>query len=96
MWRAIRYGLDGKLIDLRSGEVHPAAVAGELLLAWTAPAREELGIDIALPALNGAQRQRRMIEEGLGPHEVYARVQADTRETYSQGIADPATIARCR
>jgi glutamate---cysteine ligase / carboxylate-amine ligase len=94
MWRAIRYGLDGSLIDLASGEVYPAAAAGERLLAWTAPMREELSIDVSLPALNGAQRQRRMIEEGLGPHEVYARVQADTRETYSRGIADPAPVAR--
>ncbi len=94
MWRAIRYGLDGELIDLRSGELYPAAAAGERLLAWTAPVREELGIEVALPALNGAQRQRRMIEEGLGPHEVYARMQADTRETYSRGIPDPAPAAR--
>jgi len=96
MWRAIRHGLDGELIDLRSGDTYPAAAAGERLLAWTAPARDELGIDIALPALNGAQRQRRMIEEGLGPHEIYARVQADTRATYSQGVPDPAPAARCR
>jgi glutamate---cysteine ligase / carboxylate-amine ligase len=94
MWRAIRFGLDGSLIDLASGEVYPAAAAAERLLAWTAPMREELSIDVALPALNGAQRQRRMIEEGLGPHEVYARVQADTRETYSRGIPDAAPVAR--
>jgi carboxylate-amine ligase len=94
MWRAIRFGLDGKLIDLSSGELYPAAAAGERLLAWTAPIREELGIEVALPALNGAQRQRRMIEEGLGPHEIYARVQADTRSTYSRGTPDPASAGR--
>jgi carboxylate-amine ligase len=96
MWRAIRHGLDGELIDLRSGDTYPALGAGDRLLSWTAPVREELGIDVALPALNGSQRQRRMIEEGLGPHEVYARMQADTRATYSQGIPDPAPAARCR
>jgi carboxylate-amine ligase len=96
MWRAIRFGLDGTLIDLRSGEVHPAAAAVEQLLGWTGPVREELGIEVALPALNGAQRQRRMIDEGLGPHEVYASVQADTRQTYSRGIPDPASAARGR
>jgi carboxylate-amine ligase len=96
MWRAIRFGLDGRLIDLASGEVHPAAAAGERLLAWTAPMREELGIEVALPPLNAAQRQRRMIDKGLGPHEVYARVQAETRHTYSRGIPDPASAARGR
>jgi glutamate---cysteine ligase / carboxylate-amine ligase len=96
LWRAIRYGLDGELIDLRSGELYPAAAAGERLLSWTAPVREELGIDVTLPAQNGAQRQRRLIEEGLGPHEVYARLQADTRETYSRGAPDPASAMRGR
>ncbi|HEX8743872.1 MAG TPA: YbdK family carboxylate-amine ligase, partial [Thermoleophilaceae bacterium] len=38
-WRAIRYGLDGKLIDLERGEELPAAAVPDRLLAWTAPAR---------------------------------------------------------
>ena len=96
MWRAIRHGLDGDLIDLVAGETYPAAAALERLVQWTAPVRAELGIDVALPALNGAQRQRRMIESGLGPHEVYAAVQAETRETYSHPSPDPATAARGR
>jgi len=58
-WRAIRYGLDGRLIDLERGEEFPAAAAGDRLDAWTAPARAALGTDVALPELNGAQRQRR-------------------------------------
>jgi carboxylate-amine ligase len=94
MWRAIRYGLDGDLIDLRSGELYPAASALERLLGWTEAVRGELGIEVALPPLNGAQRQRRMIGSGMGPHEVYADVQAQTRETYSQGSPDPAPAAR--
>jgi carboxylate-amine ligase len=94
MWRALRFGLDGDLIDLRSGEIYPASAALERLLEWTAPARAELGIDVALPALNGAQRQRRLIESGMSPREVYAAVQAQTRDTYSQGSSDPAPAAR--
>jgi carboxylate-amine ligase len=43
-WRAIRYGLDGKLIDLPRREEFPAAGVAERLLAWTAPARALLGI----------------------------------------------------
>ena len=35
MWRAIRFGMDGWLIDLERGEVHPARDAIERLVAWT-------------------------------------------------------------
>ena len=58
MWRAIRYGLDGELLDLERGEPYPAGETLERLLEWTAPVRAELGIEVALPRLNGAQRQR--------------------------------------
>src|SRR3954470_11715281 len=60
-WRAIRYGLDGKMIDLERGEEDPAAALCARLLAWTAPARAALGgIEPALGE-NGAQRQRRAL-----------------------------------
>ena len=96
VWRALRYGLDGDLLDLERLEPYPAAAALQRLLTWTAPVRGELAIDVALPALNGAQRQRRMIESGMDVREVYAAVQAETRETYSQGVPDPAAAARGR
>ena len=72
LWRAIRYGLDGKLIDLERGEEFPAAALPDRLLAWTAPARAALGIDPALAAENGAQRQRRTLAEGSSIPEVFA------------------------
>src|SRR5919202_1539141 len=53
-WRAIRYGLDGRMIDLERAEEYPAAALGDRLLAWTAPARAALGIEPALPPENGA------------------------------------------
>src|SRR3954451_19387324 len=37
-WRAIRYGLDGRMIDLERGEEMPAAAVPDRLLAWTGPA----------------------------------------------------------
>ncbi len=86
MWRAIRRGLDGPLIDLERAVEYPGAAALERLLAWTAPMRAELGIDVALPELNGAQRQRRMIDAGAGIEEVYAATVRDTRETYAQEV----------
>jgi glutamate---cysteine ligase / carboxylate-amine ligase len=89
MWRALRYGLDGDLLDLERRETYPAATALERLLEWTAPVRAELGIDVALPSLNGAQRQRRMLQSGMSLKDVYAAVQAQTRETYSGVLEIP-------
>jgi carboxylate-amine ligase len=84
MWRAIRRGLDGPLIDLERAVEFPGQAALERLLAWTAPMRAELGIEVALPELNGAQRQRRMIDAGAGIEEVYAATVRATRETYAE------------
>jgi carboxylate-amine ligase len=86
MWRAIRFGLDGELIDLECGEAYPAPEALERLLAWTAPVRGELGLDVVLPELNGAQRQRRLIDAGAPIEEVYAAVVRETRDTYAQEV----------
>jgi len=83
-WRAIRYGLDGRLIDLDTAEEFPAAAASERLLQWTAPVRAELAIDPVFPAANGAQRQRRAIAAGADMREVYAAAVKETRETYVQ------------
>ena len=87
-WRAIRHGLDGELLDLDRAEPYPAAEAVDRLLAWSAPVRAELGIEVALPALNGAQRQRRLIETGVGLPEAFAAVVAETRETYAASAAE--------
>ena len=84
LWRAIRHGLDGRLIDLDRAEEFPAAAASERLLQWTAPVRAELGIEPAFPAANGAQRQRRAIAAGADMREVYAAAVKETRETYVQ------------
>jgi carboxylate-amine ligase len=92
MWRALRYGLDGQLLDLERGEPYPAAGALDRLLDWTAPVRGELGLDVTLGPLNGAQRQRRMLESGMSLAEAYAAVQAQTRETYSGALTAPMTI----
>ncbi len=87
MWRAIRFGLDGRLIDLVGGEEYLAREAIERLLSWTAPIRSELDIDFAFPERNGAQRQRRMIEAGVTREEVFAASVRETRQTYSEEVA---------
>ena len=40
MWRAIRYGLSGELIDLERGDVLPARARLERLIEWVLPGRE--------------------------------------------------------
>jgi glutamate---cysteine ligase / carboxylate-amine ligase len=83
-WRAIRHGLDGRMIDLERGEEYPAAALGDRLLAWTAPARAALGgIEPTLPGENGAQRQRRALESGASMEEVYATEVAATQQSYA-------------
>jgi glutamate---cysteine ligase / carboxylate-amine ligase len=86
MWRAIRFGLDGRLIDLEAEVEYPAREAIERLAAWTAPMRGELGLDPSFPEQNGAQRQRRMIEAGATREEVFAASVRETRQTYSEEV----------
>ncbi len=86
MWRAIRYGLDGRLIDLERAREYPAREAIERLLAWTAPVRAELAIDPSFPERNGAQRQRRMIDAGATPEEVFAASVGETLESYPEEV----------
>jgi glutamate---cysteine ligase / carboxylate-amine ligase len=94
LWRALRYGLDGELIDLERGDTYPASETLERLVQWTAPARAELGIDVSLPELNGAQRQRRMRAAGVSLHEIYAAEVAQTRDTYAAPVGSAAEVTR--
>ncbi|MHB8690740.1 MAG: carboxylate-amine ligase [Solirubrobacteraceae bacterium] len=87
MWRATRYGLDGELLDLRRAEPFPAPAAAERLLSWTEPARRQLGIEVALPARNGAQRLRDRVDAGETLAESFAATVAETRATYSESEA---------
>jgi glutamate---cysteine ligase / carboxylate-amine ligase len=88
MWRAIRHGLDGAMIDFDAAAEYPSSEIVERLAAWTAPARELLGIELggALAAPNGAQRQRAMIESGASMRETFQTVVRDTRATYSEEV----------
>ena len=82
-WRAIRYGLEGRMIDFERGEEFPAAAVPDRLLAWTAPARAELGLDPVLPLENAAVRQRRAVAEGATIEEAFAAEVAVTERTYA-------------
>ena len=87
LWRAIRYGMDGKLIDFRRGVEVEARAALEGVLDWSAPARERLGLEVSLPEANGAQRARRALDEGQSIEEVLRHAVAETRRTYvAEGV----------
>ncbi|MFA9400927.1 MAG: YbdK family carboxylate-amine ligase [Acidobacteriota bacterium] len=86
-WRAIRYGMDGKLVDFRAGREIEARRALDELLEWTGPARSELGIEIDLPAENGAQRYQRMAAEGQPIEQIYAAVAAETDRSFGGPVA---------
>jgi carboxylate-amine ligase len=85
-WRAIRGGLDGRMVDLDRGVEYPSVEIAERLLTWTAPVRAELEIDPQLPERNASQRQRAMIESGASIHEVYDMMVRETRATYAEEV----------
>jgi glutamate---cysteine ligase / carboxylate-amine ligase len=94
LWRAIRYGLDGRLIDFEREREITAIDAAERLLSWTAPVRAELRLDDHLGAItrmleqgNGAQRQWRRHESGEPASEIYAATVAETCVSYSDSRA---------
>jgi carboxylate-amine ligase len=92
LWRAIRHGLSGRQIDFRRGEEIEATAALERLLAWTEPARAQLGIEVDLPTRNGAQRAREALDAGVSIEDIYRDAVAETKRTYTAAVqgAEPA------
>jgi carboxylate-amine ligase len=83
LWRAIRYGAGGRMIDFRRGEEVPTRSLLERVLTWTEPARAQLGLDLRLPERNGAERAREALEGGASIEDVYRDAVAETRRTYA-------------
>ncbi len=92
LWRAIRHGMDGRTIDFRRGEVVESRAALESVLAWTEPCRSRLGIEVALPERNGAQRAREALDAGASIEDVYRDAVTETKRTYTaaERAAKPA------
>ena len=87
MWRAIRLGLDGRMIDLERAREYPAAEIGDRLLAWTAPrprrARDRAG------AARGQRRPapaRACSRPGPRSRRSTPTCVRETRATYSQEV----------
>ena len=89
LWRAIRHGLSGKMIDFREGVEVEARATLDAVLAWVEPARSQLGIEIRLPERNGAQRAREALGAGISIEDAYRDAVAETRRTYA-GVGDTA------
>ncbi|MBJ7347276.1 MAG: YbdK family carboxylate-amine ligase [Thermoleophilaceae bacterium] len=87
LWRAIRYGLDGKMIDFERTVEYPAAAIVDNLLQWTAPVRAELGIEPSFDGLDPVTelRQHDSLEAA------YRASVAQTAATYGQ-IRTDATL----
>jgi len=85
LWRAIRYGLDGRMIDFARGAEVPTMQVAEDLVEWTAPAREQLGIGAPTIGPNGAQRSRQMLEDGATIEEIYRAAVELTANTFAGG-----------
>jgi carboxylate-amine ligase len=83
LWRAIRYGAGGRMVDFRRGEELPTRAVLEEVLVWTEPARAQLGLDLALPERNGAERAREALDSGVSIEDIYRDAVAETRRTYS-------------
>jgi glutamate---cysteine ligase / carboxylate-amine ligase len=90
LWRAIRYGRDGSLVDLDTAVEFPAASVVERLAGWTEPARAEHGIEVVLPERNGAQRQRDLLIGSGDLRQAYAHTVAATQDSYAH--PDPQEV----
>jgi carboxylate-amine ligase len=92
LWRAIRHGLSGKMIDFRRGVEVEARETLDSIIDWAEPARSQLGIDLRPPERNGAQRARAALEAGASIEDVYRDAVAETRRTYTgaEQAAEPA------
>jgi carboxylate-amine ligase len=74
LWRAIRHGLSGELIDFERGVTVPARARIEQLFDWVAPVADELGVTefLALPQANAAERQIARAADGWSLEQIYA------------------------
>jgi carboxylate-amine ligase len=82
LWRAIRHGLSGELIDLERGESIAARARIEQLVEWVLPVADELGASqwLTIPERNAAERQIGRHEEGASMEEIFTeQVQAGER-----------------
>jgi glutamate---cysteine ligase / carboxylate-amine ligase len=74
LWRALRWGLSGELIDFERGESIPARARIEQLLEWVRPVADELGATpwLCVPERNATERQIARLAEGATIEQIFA------------------------
>src|SRR5664280_2499122 len=97
LWRAIRYGMDGKLVDWAMGEELTASDAIRHLLELTGPQADELGLTPHLEGVermlregNGAQQQACAHQEGASLRDAFAEMVSRARAS----SLDPQTMTQ--
>ncbi len=101
IWRAQRYGLQGRLLDLDRGVERETTVAIEELLEWTAPVHEPLGlapflaqVPATLAGGNGAMRQvARLAELGGDLRAMHAEVVERTRRSAQEALSTATALS---
>jgi carboxylate-amine ligase len=73
LWRAIRHGLSGELIDLERKQSIAARARIEQLVEWVQPVADELGASpwLTVPERNAAERQIARHQEGASMEEIF-------------------------
>lgn len=78
LWRAIRWGLSGKMIDLKEAsrgvnKIRSTRQAIEELIEWVGPVAEELKFEnyLSVPCQNASERQIAMLKEKQNLKEIY-------------------------
>lgn len=84
LWRAIRWGLEGEMIDWRdSGERVATRSLVERLVEWCAPAADAMRSQISVPLKNGATRSLGALADGAALGDIYRDAVEETRRTYA-------------
>lgn len=100
MWRAIRFGLSGRMIDFARGAERSTVQALEALMTWTLPVHDELGltpflrhVPVMLVDGNGAQRQLRRLEALGDVRAVHAEWVERTRASAEEVLNELEVVA---
>jgi gamma-glutamyl:cysteine ligase YbdK (ATP-grasp superfamily) len=90
MWRAIRWGMSGELIDLAARRSMPAGERLEQVLDQVAGTARELGIAPYLDPLREqtlSQRMGGMLDEGASLRELWPGVVQSTHRSAAEWLA---------
>lgn len=90
LWRAIRWGMSGELIDLAARRSIPAAERLEQLLEQVSQTARELGIEPHLQPLREptlSQRMGELMDAGADPRELWPQVVESTHRSAAEWLA---------